>query len=225
MEGDRGRGKRWKVYKNKEKEREWKTEKVPGDELGETKKHRQARQRERRVERKNCRLCYYLGETRERQRERNEMVGNNRLSVLSPRACTVKAGDVIIHTRAASLTKTLLSFKLPVHNVLLMDSTYTNITICINGRLWTLTNTICCSRPVLALAFITTSKMFLWKVQNLLHKQFLSWQKITTFPQNPISTGLCCDELNPELLHLQFFSLTTDILPNHHNLGGATGWC
>lgn len=94
----------------------------------------------------------------EAKRERNEMVGNNRLSVLSPRACTVKAGDVIIHTRAASLTKTLLSFKLPAHNVLLMDSTYTNITICINGLLRTLTNTIYCSGPMLTLAYITTSK-------------------------------------------------------------------
>lgn len=45
-------------------------EKVPGNELGEKKKHRQTRQREKRVERKNCRLCYYLRETRERQRER-----------------------------------------------------------------------------------------------------------------------------------------------------------
>lgn len=46
---------------------------------------------------------------------------------------------------------------------------------------------------------------------------------MTSYQQNLISTGLYRDGLNPELLHLQLFSLTTDILPNHYNLGGATG--
>lgn len=105
----------------------------------ERQKHR--RDRIKKGVEKNCRLHYYPSERqegeREREREGDEM--NNGLHVLSPRVCTVKADDVIIHTRAASLTKTLLSFKLPVHNVLLMDFTNTNITICINGLLLTLT--------------------------------------------------------------------------------------
>lgn len=170
---------------------------------GNKQRQRQTNKIERWLGREEKYRCYYLREKKMRERG---MRWDNRLHILSPRVSTVKAFDVIIHTWAVSLAKTLLSFKLVVHNVPLMDSTNTNITICINrffantnktlywGQVCTCIFHLACSKPLhLFLKIRTLSKYY---------RKTLWMQKCKTMK-------LCCPlrerKKNPNLLKTQFW--------------------